>query len=462
MNGWSLTRIAELCAGRLERAKARETICPYGAIGIDTRSLEAGSLFVAVRAARDGHDYLAAARERGAVAALVDSRARLPAPDDLPLIRVDDTISALHRWAGAHRRAMSAELIVVTGSSGKTTTKDQIAAVLAADRPTHATTGNLNNRLGVPITLLGLTPEHRYAVVEVATNHPGEIAPLAALARPDHVVLTSIGLAHIGAFGSREAILAEKLHALDPLAPQGLFFHDADPWVLARLPESVRSRRRETFGLTEEADCHPLRVEYSAVETRFATPYCGDVVYRCPGPGALRSALAAILIGRSLGVPGQTVRGVLARAVPRALRMEPRRLGTATALLDCYNASPESSLAAIDFLLRVPCEGSRWLVFGEMRELGDGSDDAHRQVGERAAGADGAFFLGAGCEPAVAALLRAGGKRIVRLHTRHEELADDLLGHLAEGDLVLFKGARAMEMEVVFDLCQRALAGTEA
>lgn len=459
MSGWSLARIADLCGGRLEHEPAGDVTCPYGAIGIDTRTIEAGSLFVAVRAARDGHAYLASAQKRGAIAALVDTRPDLDAPQGFPLIRVSDTIAALHRWAAAHREAMQAEAIIVTGSSGKTTTKDLIAAVLAADRPIHRTTGNLNNQLGVPITLLGLRPDHRWAVIEVATNHPGEIAPLARICRPDHVVLTSIGWAHIGAFGSREAILSEKLHALDGLDAKGLFFHDADPWITAHLPESVRSRRRLTFGLDDEADCHPERPAMTCFETRFTTPHCGEVVYRCPGPGALRSALAAILVAKSLGVSGETVRGVIARATPRTLRMEPRRLGGATALLDCYNASPESSLAAIDFLLQVPCEGSRWLLFGEMRELGANSEAAHRQVGKQASGVDGAFFLGSGCEPALAAFRGSGGKGLARLYDRHEEMARDLLDHLGDRDLVLFKGARAMEMEKVFELCQSALTG---
>ena len=148
MSGWSLERIAELCDGRLENAPADETISAFGAIGIDTRSLEPGSVFVAVRAARDGHAFLASARERGAIAALVDTRPDLDAPSDLPLIRVDDPVAALQRWAGAHRREMRAELIAVTGSSGKTTTKDLLASILASGRRTHRTTGNCHFRCG--------------------------------------------------------------------------------------------------------------------------------------------------------------------------------------------------------------------------------------------------------------------------------------------------------------------------
>jgi len=161
MSGWTLAEIAELCAGTLENAPAAPKICPYGAIGIDTRSLQAGSLFIAIRAARDGHAYLADAHARGAIAALVDTRPGLKVPPDLPLIRVADPLASLQRWAGTHRKAMPAEVIAVTGSSGKTTTKDRIAEILASDRPTHRTTGNLNNQLGVPLPDTGTSMRDR-------------------------------------------------------------------------------------------------------------------------------------------------------------------------------------------------------------------------------------------------------------------------------------------------------------
>jgi UDP-N-acetylmuramoyl-tripeptide--D-alanyl-D-alanine ligase len=461
MKGWSLTRIAELCGGRLDNAQAPETVCRYGAVGIDTRTIAAGSLFVAIRAARDGHAFLADAARRGAIAALVEDRADLEPPPELPLIRVPETLAALQRWAAAHRDTMSAELIAVTGSSGKTTTKDRIASVLAADAPTHRTDGNLNNDLGVPLTLLGLRPEHRWGVIEIAMNRPGEIARLTGLCRPRHAVITTIGWAHIGAFGSREAILREKLDVLTALDPRGILFHDADPWIIEHLPREARERERLTFGFVEEADCHPEELEYGWTGTRFATSYTGAVVHPCPGPGALKAALAAILVARSLGIGPETVHDVLAAARPRALRMEPRRLGGSTALLDCYNASPESSLTAVRFLLDLSCPGRRWLAFGEMRELGEESDAAHRLLGESAAGLDGAFFLGEACRPALDAFRRSGATGVSRLYQSHEELARDLLDRLRDSDVVLFKGARAMEMEKVFELCRRALAGKE-
>ncbi len=222
MNGTTLARIAEMCGGRLENAADPERIVAPGAVSIDTRTLSDGSIFLAVRGeGRDGHAYVADAAARGAAAAIVEEGRAVEVPGGFALVRVPDTIAGLHRWAAAHRATMDACVIVVTGSSGKTTTKDRIASLLETQGAVHATPGNLNNHLGVPITLLGVTRGHRWAVVEIAMNHPGEIAPLSLLARPRHVVITTIGWAHIGAFGTREAILAEKLDALAGLEPGG-------------------------------------------------------------------------------------------------------------------------------------------------------------------------------------------------------------------------------------------------
>jgi len=463
----SLVAIARLCGGTLENARdPGRTLCAPGAIAIDSRTIAPGQLFVAVRGEqRDGHDFVGAAAAGGAIAALVRADAAFASPPDFPLIRVDDPVAALQRWAAAHRATCRAVVVVVTGSSGKTTTKDRLASILATQGPTHATPGNLNNHLGVPITLLGLRPEHEWAIVEIATNHPGEIAPLSRLARPHHVVITTVGWAHIGAFGTREAILREKLDALAGLTAGGILFHEADAWLADHLPVEVRDMIRHTFGLDAAADFHPTRIEWDLMETRFASAYTGEVRYRCPGRGPLNAALAACLVGTTLGVPGEAVRRSLEEARPRPLRMEPRPLGGATAFLDCYNASPESSLSAIDFLGSVPRTGRRWLAFGEMRELGARGAEAHARVGARAADVfDGAFFLGKGCAPADEAFRSAAILgRSANLYDSADDLAKDLAGRVSPGDVVLFKGARLMAMEKVYETCLRwILAGERA
>ncbi len=453
MSGFTLERIAEMAAGNLEGAD-RDRLCRYGRIAIDSRRLESGDLFVAIRAERDGHDFVDAAAQAGACAAMVEDGVAVRAPDRFPLIRVDDTVAGLQRWAAAHRREISSQVIVVTGSSGKTTAKDRLVEILSTNGPTWGTPGNLNNHIGVPITILGIAPEHRWAVVEIAMNRPGEIAPLSRLAAPHHVLITTVGWAHIGAFGSREAILREKLDVLSGMAPGGTFFHGHDGWLIERLQNRARGLPRRSYGLDPAADLHPDSIEWMLEETRFSASAIGPVRYRCPGRGALLGALAGCLVGGALGVGRDALVRALEAARPRPLRMEPRPLLGATALLDCYNASPESSMMAVEFLRSVPVAGKRWLVFGEMRELGARSEEAHRNLGAAAAQLDGAFFLGEGCAPALEAFRAAGGTdRFGALYVDVERCAKDLTARLGEGDAVLFKGSRLMAMERVYEAC---------
>ncbi len=454
----TLAKVAEHCGGRMEHGDPATPWEP-GAVSIDTRQMRPGQIFVALRGERDGHDFVGEAQARGAGGVIVEeNRPLAPMLSDFPMIRVPDTLAALQKWAAAHRASVHPRLIVVTGSSGKTTTKDRLAAILSQTGPAHETQGNLNNHLGVPLTLLGLRPEHRWAVVEIAMNHPGEIAPLARLARPTHVLITTVGWAHIGAFGSREGILHEKLDAVAALEPGGIFFHEEDPWLIERLPDEIRSLPRVTFGLSPEADFHPGKIEWGLMETRFETAYTGAVRYPCPGRGPLHAALAACCVAGSMGVPGDLAPRVLEASRPRPMRMEPRPLGRATALLDCYNASPESSLAAVSFLEDLPRTGRRWLAFGEMRELGARSEEAHRRLGKAAAGLDGVFLLGEGCAPALDAFLREGPPgRFARLYADPDALARDLTARLSPGDVVLFKGSRVMAMERVYEACLRGL-----
>ena len=458
MNGWTLEQIAAWSDGALDAEAARGNVVPFGQVSIDSRSLPPGAVFVAVRGLRDGHDFVADAAGRGASAAIVERGRHVEAPAGFPLIRVEDPLGALWRWAEAHRKQMRARRIAVTGSSGKTTTKDRISEALAREHAVHATEGNRNNQLGVPLTLLSLRPEHAWSVIEIATNHPGEIEPLARLVQPDHLVLTTVGWAHVGAFGSREEILREKLSALCALAPGGLLFHDADPWLAGRLDREAGGVERRSFGLEQGADCRPGDLEWEWDETRLSIDRSGPIRYRCPGRGPCRAALAAALVGRTLGLAGGAIRDALESARPRPLRMQPCRLGPARALLDCYNASPESSREAVRFLLSLPPRGRRWLAFGEMRELGARSAEEHRRLGEEAAGFDGAFLFGEGCRPVLEGLALAGAKTEAALFPTREELALSLAERLERDDLVLFKGSRGSEMERAFALCRDRLA----
>ena len=454
---YSLEEIARDASGMLVNTTptaARDARVGYRAISTDTRSVGAGDFFVALRGERfDGHDFLATAAERGVIGALVE-RSGLPS---LPVIQVNDTLAAFQRWGAAHRREWgvaqrraggAAPLAALTGSSGKTTTKDLLALLLHRDGPVWATEGNRNNHVGVPWTLLGLAPHHLAAVIELGMNHAGEIAELSRLAAPTVGAITSVGTAHIGHLGSREAILAAKLELIEGLEPDAPLVLPHDPWVLDRLPAQVRARRVITFGFDPEATVRTVGpVEWSLSGTRFTTPLTGLTELSLLGTGALLSALGAIALLVAMGRDPREYAPRLQRARARSLRMEPRRVGETSWLLDCYNASPESTRLALDFHRDVAHRGRRLLVLGELGELGMQSESIHAELGARVGAIDLAIFVGPLARPAYDA---ATAPRERRWFERTEEVAPWLEPRLEAGDLVCLKGSRRMALERIF------------
>ena len=449
---WTLAEVAAYAEGRLRGDPGDGRRFRYGQVNTDTRTLAPGDFFIALRGeTHDGHGHLAAAAAGGAIGALVDR------PDgrlSLPQVVVDDTLLGLQRWAAAQRRRCgSVSILGLTGSSGKTTAKDLLAHLLAGDGPVWATPGNLNNHVGVPLTLLGLDAAYRYGVVEMGMNHPGEIARLADLTRPDAALITDVGTAHIGFLGSREAILAAKLEILGGLAPGAPLVLPHDPWVLERLPRAVERQRLITFGLDPAADWHPVGpVESSLQVTRFAPTRTGPTEIPLLGRGALLSTLAALAAADAVGVDPAALAPRLARAPHRPLRMEARKLGEIDWVLDCYNASPESTLLALAFLREVPHPGRRILVLGALGELGEHSGVIHQDLGRRAGAFPVVLFVGEDARAALTAnRASALSSEIVDWVPDAEAAAEWLRVRLRPGDLVLLKGSRRMALERVVE-----------
>lgn len=450
--GWTLRRVADAAGGRLTSGPADELAIRYEQINTDTRKLRPGDLFVALRGeTHDGHDHLASAWDRGAAAALVDRPdERLP----MPQIVVDDSLRGLQRWAAAHRAALPRLAVLgLTGSSGKTTAKDLAAHLLAGAGPVWSTPGNLNNHVGVPLTLLGLSAEHRYAVIEMGMNHPGEIEVLTRLARPDAALITDIGTAHIGHLGSREAVLSAKLEILAGLAPGAPLVLPHDPWVLERLPQAARSHPLRTFGLDPQAGWHPVgSVESSLEGTRFATTRTGPTGVPLLGGGALLSTLAALAAVEAIGADPAALAPRLALAARRPMRMEPRRYGETAWILDCYNASPESTLLALVFLREVPHAGRRVLVLGALGELGAHSEAIHQDLGRRTGAIPVVLFVGEDARAAMAAnRALALSSEVADWVPDAEAAAEWLRPRLRAGDLVLLKGSRRMALERIVE-----------
>jgi UDP-N-acetylmuramoyl-tripeptide--D-alanyl-D-alanine ligase len=425
-------------------------------VSIDSRTLAAGELFVAIAGPHhDGHEHLAAAIARGAAGAMI-VRGREPSlglPEGFPLLTVDDTTQGLGRLAAGHRAGFQGPVVAITGSNGKTTTKEMCAAILAAAGPCLRTQGNLNNHYGLPLTLLRRAAEDRFAVVEIGMNHRGEIAPLAEIARPTVGVVTNVGTAHIEHLGSRDEIAREKGDLLAALDRDGTGVIPADDAFADALAARVRGRVRR-FGRGPGADVRAEDVDALPQGFRFTlrAPE-GTSPVRVAGLGetAVVNALAAAAAALAAGATLAHVAEGLARVRPVAGRLEPRALPCGAVLIDdSYNANPQSMEVALRMLASRPGAGRRFAVLGDMGELGPTSEKAHRETGRLAAqlGIDSLHALGAHAESVAAGALE-GGMQALRIHVArsHADLADGLRAEIVEGDWVLVKGSRSMRME---------------
>ncbi len=428
----------------------------FTSVGSDSRKVQPGELFVALKGERfDAHQYLAAARDAGAVAAMVNTGAAALAPGDLPLIAVTDTYQGLTQLAHAWRSRFNLPLLALTGSSGKTTVKEMLAGILreAAGAAVLATRGNLNNEIGVPLTLLALRAEHRYAVIELGMNHAGEIGRLSRLVRPQVALINNAGRAHIEYLGSEEAIARAKGEIFEGLAADGIAVLNADDAYAALWLKLLNKNKYLRFGLGRNAEVR-ARYKLNAVHSviHFETP-AGTLSATLDAPGLhnVRNALAACAGAVALGVPVAAIAAGLSRysgVAGRLQRMEGCK--GATLIDDTYNANPESMRAAIDVLARAP--GRRLLIVGDMGELGARAAACHAEIGAyaRDAGIDVLFALGEMSAHTVAAF-GAGAQ--------HFAQRDALLGEahtvLAPGVTALVKGSRFMKMEQVVHALQK-------
>lgn len=438
----SVAEIAEVIGGTVEGDGAVTVTAPAV---LDGRQVEPGGLFVAFAGEHvDGHDYAAQAGRAGA-AAVLGSR-----PTRLPTVLVKDAQAALQALAAHVVSRLRDGLTVVglTGSQGKTGTKDLLAAVLSSAGRTIATIGSLNNELGVPLTMLRADAATRFLVLEMGARHVGDIAELTGLVAPDIAVVLNVGQAHLGEFGSRAAIARTKGELVRGLAPGGTAVLNADdPRVLAM--RSLTDGPVLTFGRAAQAD---VRVRGLALDrlgrpsfTLRTADASAPVVLPHVGAHQALNASAAAAAGLAAGVPLDVTAAALTTASLSKWRMELRDLtGGATLLNDSYNANPDSTRAALDALAAIE-GGRRIAVLGEMLELGAGSEAEHRDVGEYAASrADVVAVVGEGARP----IADGAGERAVVL-ADSDAAVDWLRGHLVAGDVVLVKASRGARLDVV-------------
>jgi UDP-N-acetylmuramoyl-tripeptide--D-alanyl-D-alanine ligase len=439
MRELSLSAVAALAGGTL-RGEDR----PFQGLAIDSRRVVDGNLFVALTGEHtDGHRFLEAAREAGAAGALV---AR-PVDDPLPQVVVADPRRAMGEAAAAWRRRFDLPVVAVTGSNGKTTVKEMLSAVLSESGQVLATEGNLNNDLGVPLTLSRLEGHHDFAVIEMGANHAGEIAGLCRLAAPRVGIITQCAPAHLEGFGSVEGVARAKGEIYQGLDPEGFAVINADDPYAEFWQGLAAGRAQIRFGLERAADVTATWQGHAAGSTLRVTTPVGVVGVELPLPGRhnVMNALAVTAVVVVLGLPLETVAAGLAAVAPVSgrLRHLPGRRG-ARVVDDAYNANPGSVRAAVDYLKGL--DGERWLVLGDMAELGDEAEAMHAGVGRHAkeAGIERLFT----CGELSAAAARVFGPRAVHYPDR-ERLIPDLQDALHGEVVVLVKGSRSAGMEAV-------------
>jgi UDP-N-acetylmuramoyl-tripeptide--D-alanyl-D-alanine ligase len=422
-------------------------------VSIDTRSLVEGDLFIAIKDARDGHDFVADAFARGAAAAMVSATPRDVRPD-APLLQVGDTLEGLRSLGRAARLRSSATVIAITGSVGKTSTKEALAAVLGAQGMTHAAAASFNNHLGVPLTLARMPQGALFAVVEIGMNHPGEIAPLARLAAPHVALITTVEAVHIAHFESEEAIADEKGAIMEGLVPGGAVVLNRDNRHFARLTAAAHARgvgRIITFGTDPMADVRLLSWQADGWSMRVRIGLLGreyETVLASPGVHAARNACGVLATVFAAGADPSAALPVLAAITPAGGRGRRRSIplpgGEATLLDDSYNASPPSVRAAIAVLGAAPAT-RRIAVLGDMLELGDRADQDHRALAEpiAAAGIDSVFC----CGPLMRCLYDALPARLRGGYAGDSAALLPLVRPaLLPGDVVLVKGSLGSRM----------------
>jgi len=431
----------------------------FDGVSIDSRRVGKGRLFVAIRGPNhDAHSYLDAALESGASGLLVEQGRELPRSPNAAVFSVPDTTRALGALAAGHRAGFEGPLVAITGSNGKTTTKEMCAAILGGCGPCLKNRGNLNNEFGLPLTLLERVEAHRFVVVEIGMNHRGEIAPLAAIAAPGIGVITNVGTAHIEHLRSRDEIALEKGDLIAALPADGVAVLNADdPRVMAQAERTAARILR--FGTAEDADVRAERIT-SLGDRGYAFDLVtadGRQPVHVAGLGAptVTNALAAAGAALAAGVDLRNVAQGLGRYEPASGRMEPVTLARNIIVInDTYNANPQSMEVALRSLASLRGTSRGFAVLGDMGELGDTADDAHRAAGQLVAelGLDYLFTLGERAEQIADGALGAG-MRADRVHvgTDHAELEAALRRVLVGDDWVLVKGSRAMQMERVVD-----------
>lgn len=420
---------------------------------INTLTIQPGNLFVPFKGERtDGHKYVRQAFEKGAGASLWQKGVP-DVPADLPVILVDDPEKALQKLAAAYRKENHFKVVAITGSNGKTTTKDMIAGVLSTKFSVQKTEGNFNNNLGLPLTLLNIKESTDVAVLEMGMSGFGEIELLSQIATPDIAVITNIGESHLQDLGSRENIAKAKFEIISGLNENGILFYYGDEPLLKNLVDQTEGLKCASYGYKDTNGLYPRnteiddagsRVQLGTEETWVSIPVLGR--------HNVLNGLATVRTALHLGLTLEEIEEGFAKTEMTSMRMERVEGSNGEVFInDAYNASPTSMLAALQFLEEAKAEGKKIAVLGDMLELGDNEEEFHREIGQKINFNEIPVLLTFGPRSRWLAEEAIERTPLVYWFDQHAELIAELKKHLSEGDIVLVKGSRGMELEKVIE-----------
>ena len=458
MKNMTLKNIATACNGQLHCTSEQENITIKGAV-LDSRLVEEGYLFFATKGERvDGHSFILQVAEKKAACVICE---KAPEDVEIPYILVEDSFAALKQVAAYYRENLTIPVIGITGSVGKTSTKEMIAAVLGVRYNVLKTEGNFNNEVGLPLTILRIRDEHKVAVVEMGINHFGEMHRLSEIAKPDICVITNIGQCHLEFLGSREGILKAKSEIFDFMNPEGYVCINGDDDMLCTIKE-VHGHKPVTYGMTMKNDVYVTDVKSNGILGSEASIYLNDETFDVeiplPGEHMVMNALAATCVGDLLGLKPEEIAKGIAAVKAVGGRSNIIALEDKTILDDCYNANPVSMKAAIDLLNLANTR--KVAILGDMFELGEGQEEMHSEIGR--------YAVEQGIEVLVcvgelsrnmfnaATLTRTAMKKDIQIYYMQDtqEVIDKIDIILEKGDSILVKASHGMGFAEVVEALQ--------
>ncbi|MBP1989002.1 UDP-N-acetylmuramoyl-tripeptide--D-alanyl-D-alanine ligase [Paenibacillus eucommiae] len=434
-------------------------------VSIDSRSVKLHNLYIPIKGERfNGHEFCQAAAANGAVAALWNKSEPNP-PQDMPLLFVDDTLAAIQRLAQAYRSQLDVKVIGITGSNGKTSVKDILAGLLATTFKTQKTSGNLNNHLGVPLTLLRLQEDTEMAVVEMGMSGLGEINQLAAISQLDAAIITSVSEVHLGDLHSRERIAEAKLEIIHGLKSNGLLIYNGDnPIFMEQFNKQSPVCRSLSFGYSPAHALHPLTsfMNENGIFFSISDADCPELFLPMLGKHQMINALSAIAAARHFGISYEQIKQGLLQVEATGMRCELVSIGNCTVINDAYKSNPTSLRAALEALYAWKGKGSKRkiAVIGDMVELGQEAEDLHKEIGEEldATQLDAVFTIGSMAKHiALSAMSKFPYGKVTTCMDK-QEVIDQLKQIIQEDCIILIKGSRGLRLEDIITALQKEVA----